>query len=479
MAFYPKQAGTANNTFDVGLNKLRLDSSNLTTTRTLKFPNSNGSSGQALVTDGAGNLTWVDVPVGSNYVLKAGDTMTGTLILPTNGLVAGTNQFVLSGGNVGIGTASPSGKLDVSSAVTTTVNFTSTSTSNVDFCEARITGNDNLLRLSSYGSTHLSRSNTCWINANGSTQALVVATANTERMRVTPVGEVVIGSAAASGAALVVNGSIRSFRQGDRTNLAITIDSTNGAPTWTQRNLIGHYFTGTLDATSVRVPSSTLTNTGSYDVFSDGSHAWYGAGGSNNTGSTATAWMRLTNTGNLIVNRLGSSSIGTGNAKLSVSASTGAADCALFIDNFGDGLGYGVQSQLNPSAVGGTGWHFACYNTSGTQNGGIYQNSTTTVAFNTSSDERLKTNIVDTPSQGDKFDNMRVRDFEFKEDIGRVVTGFIAQELYDVVPAAVTVGGDNEKTHPWSVDFSKLVPLLVKEVQDLRARVAQLESKGV
>jgi len=30
-----------------------------------------------------------------------------------------------------------------------------------------------------------------------------------------------------------------------------------------------------------------------------------------------------------------------------------------------------------------------------------------------------------------------------------------------------------------AVDYSKLVPMLVKEIQSLRARVAQLETKGV
>jgi hypothetical protein len=47
------------------------------------------------------------------YVLKAGDTMTGTLNLPSNGLVAGTNQLVISGGNVGIGTALPTDNLQI------------------------------------------------------------------------------------------------------------------------------------------------------------------------------------------------------------------------------------------------------------------------------------------------------------------------------------------------------------------------------
>jgi hypothetical protein len=50
---------------------------------------------------------------GTAYVAKAGDTMTGTLNLPANGLTVGGGQLVASGGNVGIGTSSPAGKLHV------------------------------------------------------------------------------------------------------------------------------------------------------------------------------------------------------------------------------------------------------------------------------------------------------------------------------------------------------------------------------
>lgn len=54
----------------------------------------------------------------SGLVKKAGDTMTGTLNLPTNGLVAGTSQLVLTGSNVGVGTSTPEAKLDVRHSAT-------------------------------------------------------------------------------------------------------------------------------------------------------------------------------------------------------------------------------------------------------------------------------------------------------------------------------------------------------------------------
>ncbi|MBX2996596.1 MAG: hypothetical protein KF681_17390, partial [Bdellovibrionaceae bacterium] len=50
---------------------------------------------------------------GTNYVAKTGDTMSGTLNLASNGLVVGTNQLVVSGGNTGVGTASPIGALQI------------------------------------------------------------------------------------------------------------------------------------------------------------------------------------------------------------------------------------------------------------------------------------------------------------------------------------------------------------------------------
>jgi hypothetical protein len=61
---------------------------------------------------GVGTIVAADLPA-LPFVAKAGDTMTGTLNLPANGLVAGTSQLVLSGGNVGIGTTTTGATLDI------------------------------------------------------------------------------------------------------------------------------------------------------------------------------------------------------------------------------------------------------------------------------------------------------------------------------------------------------------------------------
>ena len=50
-------------------------------------------------------------------VSKSGDTMTGVLNLPANGLTVGASQLVVSGGNVGIGTSSPKAALEVNGSL--------------------------------------------------------------------------------------------------------------------------------------------------------------------------------------------------------------------------------------------------------------------------------------------------------------------------------------------------------------------------
>ncbi len=113
---------------------------------------------------------------------------------------------------------------------------------------------------------------------------------------------------------------------------------------------------------------------------------------------------------------------------------------------------------------------------SATLRGSVSYNRTAgLVSYNTTSDYRLKDNIANAADSGDKVDAIKVRQFDWKETGNHVDYGFVAQELHEVAPHAVTKPEDDEKM--WSVDYSKLVPMLVKEIQSLRARVAQLETK--
>ncbi len=101
--------------------------------------------------------------------------------------------------------------------------------------------------------------------------------------------------------------------------------------------------------------------------------------------------------------------------------------------------------------------------------------TTTSVQYYTTSDARLKDNIVDAPSASEDIDSIQVRSFDWKEDDSHQKYGMIAQELLPVAPDAVSQPEDSEEM--MSIDYSKLVPMLVKEIQSLRARVTQLEEE--
>ena len=142
--------------------------------------------------------------------------------------------------------------------------------------------------------------------------------------------------------------------------------------------------------------------------------------------------------------------------------------------------GYGIS--LNPagqritighnSTASGTVYAYFDYNAAAI--GSITQSGTTAVLYNVTSDQRLKENIVDAPDFGSVIDSIQVRSFDWKTDQTHQRAGFIAQELVTVAPEAVHQPTDTEEM--MAVDYSKLVPMLVKEIQSLRQRVAQLET---
>lgn len=105
---------------------------------------------------------------------------------------------------------------------------------------------------------------------------------------------------------------------------------------------------------------------------------------------------------------------------------------------------------------------------------GVISVDGTSTSFTSLSDERAKTNIVDAPSAADQIAELKVRSFDWRNGGGHVDYGFIAQELHEARPEAVVVGDDET---PWTADASKLIPLLVKAVQEAQAEIAELKSR--
>ena len=120
-----------------------------------------------------------------------------------------------------------------------------------------------------------------------------------------------------------------------------------------------------------------------------------------------------------------------------------------------------------------SGYGYADFLYNGSAIGSITQSGTTAVLFNTTSDQRLKENIQDSESASTLIDALKVRQFNWKTDNSHQRYGFVAQELVTVAPEAVHQPVNTEDM--MAVDYSKLVPMLVKEIQSLRQRITALE----
>jgi len=132
-------------------------------------------------------------------------------------------------------------------------------------------------------------------------------------------------------------------------------------------------------------------------------------------------------------------------------------------------------------AGGGTGKMIDFHeNSFGANRVGSITSGGSSVAYNTSSDYRLKENVDYTWDATTRLKQLKPARFNFIADDTITVDGFIAHEAATVVPECV-VGAkdavdDNNNPEYQGIDQSKLVPLLVKTIQELEARITALEA---
>ena len=93
------------------------------------------------------------------------------------------------------------------------------------------------------------------------------------------------------------------------------------------------------------------------------------------------------------------------------------------------------------------------------------------VTFDQTSDARLKENVTDTKYDLSDLMQIKVRDFNYLTAPGKTTTGLIAQELNDIYPVAVSVGGEDPQQEPWSVSYGDLTPLLIQGIQELKTEM--------
>jgi hypothetical protein len=112
---------------------------------------------------------------------------------------------------------------------------------------------------------------------------------------------------------------------------------------------------------------------------------------------------------------------------------------------------------------------------------GSITSTNSATAYNTSSDYRLKENVVDLDGAIARVKQLLPKRFNFIVNPETTVDGFLAHEAATVVPEAVTgthneVNSDNNPVYQ-GIDQSKLVPLLTAALQEAIAKIETLETK--
>lgn len=157
---------------------------------------------------------------------------------------------------------------------------------------------------------------------------------------------------------------------------------------------------------------------------------------------------------------------------------TGGQNAKLQMNTAGSD-GYFVQQQSSggycyvgvATSNGGT-FFFNTFQAGSTQVGQITSNGSTTT-YATSSDYRIKEDFKD--SKGlEKVSAIKIYDFKYKNTENRM-DGVIAHELQEIIPYAVVGEKDGEKMQ--GVDYSLIVPTLIKAIQELKAEIDLLKQK--
>ena len=175
---------------------------------------------------------------------------------------------------------------------------------------------------------------------------------------------------------------------------------------------------------------------------------------------------------------------GDGNVRLAFSSDGGAR---FACNNFNTGAssssaGFVIETNGSPTAYSpfinhsqtGTGLttYYAFINGNGVV--GTIKCTGSSTQFNTSSDARLKENVVDAPSAIDSINQIGIKSFDWKADGLHQDYGVIAQELQQIAPEAISEGQTEDEM--WGVDYSKLVPRMIKAIQELKAEVDALKA---
>jgi hypothetical protein len=319
-----------------------------------------------------------------------------------------------NGGNVGIGTSSPAYLLDL---------WSTSATLRIRNITAPATGGTSSLLfegINNFSGTSQSFINSIQAGNSGATQ-LTFGTSGTsdatatERMRITSGGYLLLGTTTAT------------YGQAGRGTFEM-----NGSTD----NILVQKVGGSLANYLYSNASNTeLYSTNFLQVSVNGSER-----------------MRITSGGSVLLNQ----------------SSTLGAEILEITPKIFSGGQYGIIINGNPASYSNFAMRF---NNVGTAVVGSITFTTTATLYNVTSDYRLKQDFKDFIGL-DLVSAIKTYDYEWKLDKSRMY-GVVAHELAEVLPYAVT--GEKDAEEMQSVDYSKIVPILVKAIQEQQAQIEELK----
>jgi hypothetical protein len=264
----------------------------------------------------------------------------------------------------------------------------------------------------------------------------------TEYMRIDTSGNVGIGTSSPA-AKLDINGTINTASNIQFTGTGAVVQAVQSAYT----RIIGGTTANTDSTLTLYGSTNANANLITYD---GGEHRWRSVAGSE--------WMRLDASGNLLVGKTTASGTTVG-PELLANGQINSATANL--DN------------LNIYNTTAAAYRFYV-NAAGT----VFATNTTISAI---SDQRLKENVQDLDAGLDKIMALKPRKFDWKAGKGKDIKGdrgFIAQEFEQVFPDLIDEWKDqDEGEEPYKSVRQDLIPVLVKAIQELNAKVQALEAQ--
>jgi len=409
----------------------------------------------------------------------SGGTANTVVYLNGSKVESSSSALTFDGTNLGVGTSSPGTKLDVVGIVQSNNGFQVTGGSTT--INTGIWGTAGVLAFNT-GSTErmrLDSSGNLGIGTSSPTTKLDISSNSTTTLRVNRLGVADVYLTAGANGIYGLDTASTNLHFGVSNSLKMTLDSSGNLglgvtpSAWLSGGYIDFPGNGSIGNGSTY---SSNTNTVGLNTYygsgqwryktsglaaqrfglENGAFTWYIApSGTAGNAISFTQAMTLTSGGELLV--------GT-----TTTPTSSNAGFILAKDASGTYL-------RNACTITTSRTHFEFVNGNGTV-GSISTNGSAT-AFNTSSDRRLKENIQPAANAAPVIDAIEIVQHDWKAG-GHTRFGVIAQDLHAVAPEAVTPGDDGDEIErTWGVDYSKLVPMLIKEIQSLRARVAALEAK--